>query len=141
MSTIPEGWKLVEVNDLFLLHLPPELAPAEAHAVDSTVGQFESENCSLYYDYGLFSNPLDSYKQRSSYEEKRTEIGGHSAKIVTATDRGGDPRLPYVAAVHFDGLMNKQKLTVHIRCASAADRDRSIHILTSIRFKQRTAGA
>lgn len=133
--SIPNDWQLVRIGHTFSFSLPPELAPDDVQVLDSLFGQFSHDACSLYYDFGRFSDPLNSYAERATYQEEAVTIDGHRAKMVTVTASDEDANLPYVAAVHFDRLEDEHRLTMHLRCTTEEARNEYRNIFFSSQFQ------
>lgn len=66
----------------FSVKLPPHFESVEAESVDSQVGRWESGNAFIYYDFGIYSNPLDPKKQ-----------GTFSDMTVCQQSKGRSPRI------------------------------------------------
>lgn len=114
----PKNWHQVRVGDVFLLSLPPGLTSDNTRAFDSLFGQFSDDRALLYYDFGQFSDPLTSYREKATYREESVSIDKHRARIITVIDADGDADFPHVAAIHFNRLQDGNRLTIHLRCAS-----------------------
>ena len=99
--TLKPGWKPIDAGGRFSFHLPEDMQPQNVHGIDSYVGEYRNKNLRVTFDYGLYSNSLDTLSSQPEYKEFNRVIGGRKAKIVyyRATDAAAEYK--YYAAVYF----------------------------------------
>ena len=89
----------------------------------------------VYVDYGLFSDPLSKYANRSRYNLNYEEIDGQKAKTVVFDHEDGS----HFVAVHFQELVERRygkinKLTLIVEASVEVGREIPQQIIRSIRF-------
>ena len=97
---VPENWQRIEAGKAFTFHAPPDLKPVEVQGIDSFVGQYESPTLTLSFDYGWYSDPMDS----EEYVRSPTEIDGRQAFIA---------RKENVMGVYFPEVEGNNKLNMY----------------------------
>jgi hypothetical protein len=95
------GWKRVDADGLFFLSLPKGMKKQNVQGIDSSVGQYSNGRMVVSFDYGIYSNRLESYSDKPGYKENLKDIGGKKAKIVFFSNTGAGSKYKYYSAVHF----------------------------------------
>jgi hypothetical protein len=130
----PTEWQQVDSNCDFFFKAPPEMKRQDVSGIDSCVGQYLGAGMDLSYDYGGYSDPLDSYSDNAEYAEESATIDGFDAKVIRLKLPNGGA-LPYVVAAHFADIgKNGVKLTMWINCKGPAEVEMGRQILDSISF-------
>ncbi|MEP7119563.1 MAG: hypothetical protein ABJE95_01590 [Byssovorax sp.] len=143
---LPASWQRTEVERTFALFLPPGMVELKVPGEDSLVRVWRSERLGVSFDYGSYSNPLDSLSQGHrliSMEE--TVVGGRPAKIRITTIDAADTRSRKDAethiGVHFALIQGAPHsyhggglLTVFVHCQGAPPCPDGERIARSIAF-------
>jgi hypothetical protein len=130
----PAEWQQVDSACDFFFKAPPEMKRQDVSGIDSCVGEYLGAGMDLSYDYGGYSDPLDSYSDNAEYAEESATIDGFEAKVISLKLLNGS-ELPYVAAAHFADIgKNGIKLTMWINCKGPAEVEMGRQILDSISF-------
>src|SRR5690349_13873542 len=96
---LKSGWKRVDAQGRFSFHLPETMQPQEVHGIDSYVGQYRNDRMQVLFDYGMYSNPLDTFFNSAEYREIKKQIGNLSAKIIFFRQTHSASGYKYFAAV------------------------------------------
>lgn len=127
-------WQQIDSKCDFFFDAPPDMQRQAVTGIDSCVGELKGAGMSLSYDYGGYSDPLDSYSENVDYKEESATINGFQAKIISFRFMG-DQELPYVIAAHFPDIgVEFTKLTMWITCAGPAEVEKGRQIIDSISF-------
>lgn len=119
----------------FAVRLPVGDTALRLPSVDSQVGGWAGEGHRITYDYGSYSNPLDSLPELADVQRCRALIEGHSVLVVTARDSAN--RL--VVAAHWPGLeassLGPVSLTMFGTATDSGRRLDLLRVVWSVRFK------
>lgn len=135
------GWKRVDADGLFFLSLPEDMKKQNVRGVDSSVGQYRNGRMVVSFDYGIYSNPLESYSDKPGYKETLKSIDGKKAKIVFFSNTRRDSKYKYYSAVHFAEVQKNRfanmniKLTLDVEFNEESDNAIAQTIFESIVFK------
>jgi hypothetical protein len=135
------GWKRVDADGLFFLSLPEDMKKQEVRGIDSSVGQYRNGRMMVSFDYGIYSNPLESYSDKPDYKENLKNIGGKKAKIVFFSNTRADSKYKYYSAVHFPEVEKNRfanmniKLTLDVEFNEESDNAIAQAIFESIAFR------
>jgi len=130
----PGDWQKIDAKGRFSFLIPPDIKPDTVQGIDSYIGQFQSSNMQINFDYGGHSDPLQ-YSDKSEYEETITKSDGRKAKLVTFHDPAMNQNLAYIAAIHFADLGDGQtKLTMWVYGKGREEQIIATKILQSIKF-------
>jgi hypothetical protein len=133
-TTPPNGWQEVDSSCQFLFQAPSTLKRTSFGGVDSCVGEYGGPGIMLSYDYGGYSDPLETYSGSADYKEEMTIIDGAQAKVISLRHTDGR-ELPYSIAVHFADIgKDSIKLTMWINCAGTTEMETGRKIIDSISF-------
>lgn len=134
------GWKRIDAQGRFSFHLPETMQSVEIHGIDSYVGEYKDGRMKVGFDYGLYSNPLNSYSKSPEYQEINKPIGGLPAKIVFCRQTDSAASYKYFAGVYFasvkpgtEQIQNKLMLSAEFN--NPDDWQTAQIIFESIRFK------
>ena len=113
------------------------LTRTEDQGVDSKFAIWRGDGISVQIDYGLFSDPLQSYGNRTNAKLVHEEIDGHPARIVSY-DRNDDT---HFVGVHFPDLRELsagglKKLTAVVLTGPEIGADVALNMLRSIKFSR-----
>src|SRR5262245_15224013 len=78
-ARLSQDWKRVDVDGLFFLSLPADMKKQNVRGIDSSVGEYRNERMKVYFDYGIYSNDLESFSDKPDYKEDLKQIGGRKA--------------------------------------------------------------
>jgi len=109
------GWKRVDADGLFFLSLPEDMKKQNVRGIDSSVGQYRNGRMVVSFDYGIYSNPLESYSDKPDYKENLKNIGGKKAKIVFFSNTRADSKYKYYSAVHFPEVEKNRFANMNIK--------------------------
>ncbi len=125
-------WQEIDFEGSLSLRAPADLEPAQAHAIDSSVGSWQSADLSLMMDLGLFSDPLIGYAEKATYRTSEEEIDGVAARLIAFDEADGTR----VQAAHFVRLPGDRRgsLTLFLRAAPQVGHEILLEVLRSIRF-------
>ncbi len=133
-TTPSDEWQPVDSSCKFFFQAPVTLKRTSFGGIDSCVGEYGGPGMSLSYDYGGYSDPLESYSDNADYKEEMTVIDGFQAKVISLRFTDGR-ELPHFIAVHFPNVAeNSTKLTMVIDCAGATEMETGRKIIDSITF-------
>ena len=122
----------------FSIKLPPRFETVEAESVDSKVGRWESGGFFVYYDFGIYSNPLDPEKQGSFPDMTVCEQSeGISPRIVVYRDEADKsvhmgahwPELPL-------NVFHRTALTLVGTAPDRHTRSELLAVIQSVRWNQ-----
>jgi len=127
-AEVPAGWLKLDAGP-FSIYAPPGWAFHPTQSVDSFQGMFAGNGFVLYFDFGLFSNPLADQSD-PLYLIVHERIGGYRAKIVS-------PRTPGhgTAGISIPTDKGAQKLCLYGRDLSEAQQAVALRIFRTIQFK------
>src|SRR5262245_12821922 len=135
------GWKRVDADGLFFLSLPEDMKKQNVRGIDSSVGEYRNVRMVVSFDYGIYSNPLESYSGRPEYKESLKNIGGKKAKIVVFSNTRADSKYKYYSAVHFPEVEKGRfanmniRLTLSVEFSEESDNAIAQVIFESISFR------
>ena len=135
------GWKRVDADGLFFLSLPEDMKKQDVRGIDSSVGEYRNGRMVVSFDYGIYSNPLESYSDKPEYKESLKNIGGKKAKIVYFSNTRADSKYKYFSAVHFPEAEKNRfanmniKLTLDVEFNEESDNAIAQAIFESIAFR------
>ncbi len=136
-APIPSGWLRVDTG-AFSVSLPPGWEYVPRQGIDSFVGQLVGGDMRLFFDYGMYSNPLATAGD-PGYEVTFECVGGKQAKLVVA--KGAPARVTGVffpeARVSDFGTPGPpvfDMLEVHGVDLSATQQELALTIFRSVRF-------
>lgn len=75
---ITTDWNRISTASVSVL-APSDLSDSQPQGIDSEVGQFESDDFSIEWDYGWYSNPLDNV---DATEERSIVVDGYEARQI-----------------------------------------------------------
>ncbi|HEC64842.1 MAG TPA: hypothetical protein ENI23_06095 [bacterium] len=75
------NWEKI-ITEKFTLYAPPDWKYLQKQGIDSYVGEIKNSTSSISFDYGWYSNPLDSYNDDPYYSVTHEKIDGYEAKII-----------------------------------------------------------
>jgi len=131
----PPGWVQVDARK-FVFYAPLDLKAVPVHGLDSFIGDYKGDSITLSFDYGLYSDPLETAHGGSGYTSHRERIGGQMAKIASFYLPNSDPQFDFAIGVHFPKAAGKEiGLTVFATCKSTNDYETARTIFRTIRFK------
>lgn len=118
--TVPQDWQTIRVDNAFAFKAPPDLKPEPVQGIDSFVGKYTSPTLEVTFDYGRYSDAMNS----EGYSSRGVTVDGKSARLVSKDD---------VVAIHFPKISGETKLTMSVRLKSA-DAKTAETLLQSIDF-------
>jgi hypothetical protein len=132
LFAIPEGWTEIQAGDTLSFLLPSGFVEQSVQPIDSLIGEYRSSDSRVFFDYGSYSDPLESYSSQNNYREERLGIRCRAAKVVRFENPSQDQ--PYVIAVHFSGLgtTGTTRLTFWIDSKTETEREEGLRIIQSI---------
>lgn len=131
------GWIRYDEGD-FSVKLPPRFENVKAESVDSQVGRWEFGNAFVYYDFGIYSNPLDPKKQGTfpditvcqESEEGAPRIVVYRSKADGGVRLGAHwPELPL-------NVFHRTALTLVGAAPDRYSRSELLAVIQSVRWKQ-----
>ena len=132
-QTIRTGLKRIDAT-YFTFDIPVEMVKTQVKGIDSHVGQYESSQIRLGFDYGSYADPLEYDKRLPQYQASEVKVDGRKARIVSFYQAEG-----WFTAIHFPkagpALGEQTKLTMHASCKTAKELHVARNIFTSIRFQ------
>lgn len=132
-------WPLFAASG-FTLRVPQGFSSTKAESIDSEVHAWSRSAEFLSFDYGAYSNRLDSASLTGLVDIQRcsARIGGHDADLVTGRTQSGQ----YFAGAHWSNLsrssLGTTRLTVTGRASSIAAHTDLLATLWSVRFSPRS---
>lgn len=126
---VMNNWKKFEVlgnNNKFSFYITPDFTEVPVQGEDSIVKRYENTKSFISLDYGVYSEPLDSYKNMAEYEESNAS---KAAKIISYKNEG-----KYISAITFPQINNSLKLTVYIESSEKEIKNTVKKIFESINF-------
>ena len=133
-TTPSNEWQVVDSSCQFFFEAPGTLERTSFGGIDSCVGEYGGPGMKLSYDYGGYSDPLDSYSDNADYKEELKVIDGFEAKVISMRHTDGR-ELPYSIAAHFADIgKDSTKLTMWISCAGTTEMETGREIIGSISF-------
>ena len=144
--TIPDGWEVLR-NGVFSFAGPHDLRNVPVQGVDSFVGQFESQEFYITFDYGWYSdNSFDGHLGRttnSTFQVEEVSVNGKRARFASYAGNEHPESHPFVYAAYFpdvlgngEGTAGETRLYFRVCYKDAALKDVARLILTSIRFNE-----
>jgi hypothetical protein len=121
---VPDTWVTINAGKAFSFRAPPELVEQPVQGIDSLVGKYDSPTLELLFDYGRYSDPLESEDYRE-WKFRNTTIDGKRAKIGWSEKR---------LAVHFPTVEGKNKLSMFAQLKQPQARETAEIIFRSIDF-------
>lgn len=95
----------------------------DVRGIDSYVGAYRNAEMRVSFDYGWYSDQLNSYSKEPKYKESFAELSGRKAKLVTFIHPEVTDGFRHMAAVHFEDVgaakrksFGETKLTMRISC-------------------------
>lgn len=85
-----DDWVTIKAGRAFRFEAPPDLKSVPVQGIDSFVGRYRADRFALQFDYGLYSNSLQSLREDPRYEAETFELDGRQAVILTGPADGGD---------------------------------------------------
>jgi len=134
------GWRRVDADGLFFLSLPADMKKQIVRGIDSSVGEYRNGRVVVSYDYGIYSNPLETFSDKPEYKENLKDIGGKKAKIVFFSNTSAASKYKYYSAVHFPEVEKSRfenmniKLTLSVEFNEESDESIAPAIFESIAF-------
>ena len=131
-DTPSNEWQVVDSSCQFFFEAPDTLKRTSFGGIDSCVGEYGGPGMTLSYDYGGYSDPLDSYSDNADYKEELTDIDGFQVKVISLRHTDGR-ELPHSIAAHFADLGKySTKLTMWINCAGTTEMETGRKLIDSI---------
>lgn len=118
------GWHTIN-TEIFEIQTPREFRFFRLRGFDSFVGGLTNLQDTFFFDYGLYSNPLD-HLTPPDFEVYYKSINGRDFRIVVGKDD-----LNYIAA-YTNELKNENKLM--IECPNCSNPEEKYKILQTIEF-------
>jgi hypothetical protein len=148
---LPRTYRRVWSGNAFSFFVPPDLAEDNVEGEDSVVGAFTGPKMRLSYDYGRYSNPLESENDDGGppmdriLSRKEVTLSGRPAVLVTMEELLMQPTPYFLSGVHFPkvpvafpslslGGGDEAKLTMTATCDAPADCASAEGIFRSIEF-------
>lgn len=128
----------------FSLLLPADMVKEDVEGTDSFVGQYNRDGMTLSFDYGWYSNPLNSFCDQPEYQESQIELSGKPARIISFSNENHlfDPEYTYVAGLYVPTASEEyapgavDKLQANIQFNDAENKAMALCILESVRFPE-----
>jgi hypothetical protein len=92
----PPDWKPIEVTDDLTFFVPPDAQEEEVQPIDSIFGIVNGPGYQIIYDYGRFSEAVDTYQDRPDFRSKSRKMDGWQAHEVSFEDAEESPERPFV---------------------------------------------
>jgi len=119
----------------FTIRLPSADSAIPVPSIDSKTGGWTGRGHRITYDYGSYSNPLDSLSGLLDVRRCIAEIGGHPALIVTARDSVGRSIVAGHWARLHDNPMGPVSLTMYGVATDSLGRVELLSALRDVHFK------
>jgi hypothetical protein len=136
-SEPPAEWKKVDAKQ-FLFFIPPDMKLVPTHGIDSYVESYRGTNIDLHFDFGPYSDSLNTYKKLPGSVSKTLTIDGKEAQQVSFTNLSGSGyRFDQVIAIHFRDLGDRgNKLTLWATCRTKEHYSAVEQIFSTLRFNK-----
>jgi hypothetical protein len=119
----------------FSIRIPVGDTALRLSSFDSEVGGWARDGLRITYDYGAYSNSLDSVAALAGTRRCRATIGGHDAVLLTARDSANH----LVVAAHWPRLHSSSlgpvSLTLYGIAVDSARRRELLDMIWSVRIK------
>jgi hypothetical protein len=124
---IPKEWVLIKAGTEFTFWAPSDFKQKRFGGVDSFVGEYESPTMKISFDYGWYSNPMDT----SEYQREALTLDGRAA-FLARSEKGVGVYVPNAAETK--GMpKSTDKLYFFVTCDKATT-DQATLLLKSIQF-------
>lgn len=140
-QAVPAGWQKIDAKGHFTFYVPPGMKAGDVRGIDSYVGAYRNAEMRVSFDYGWYSDPLNSYSKGPEYKESFVELSGRKAKLVTFIQPEVADGFRHMAAVHFEDVgvakregFGETKLTMRIICKHPDALETAKRVLRSIAF-------
>ena len=137
VDLVVDGWVCHTIGPGITCQIPEDMKPVSTTPIDSMVSQFQSPGLRISFDYGWYSDSLNSHRGAAEYTERTVKISGRTARIVWM--RGEDGEMPYVAAVSFRNVSGSGKTSNHLTgwatSATPAGQELAVKVFRTIRFE------
>jgi hypothetical protein len=117
-------WITFKAGKAFFFRAPPDLIEKRVKGKDSFVGKYDNPALELSFDYGMYSDPLESEGYRD-WKFRNTTIDGRRAKIGWSEDR---------MAVHFPKVEGDNRLSMFANLKQPQAKEIAEIIFRSIDF-------
>lgn len=138
-ASTSKGWQKIDAKGRFSFLVPSGMRKRDARGIDSYVEEYRGGDMRVSFDYGRYSDPLDSYSDKPEYQETFIDIDGRRAKLVTFIYPEAIGSLKRVAAVHFADVgvpekegFGKMRLTLRVSYKHPEDLEAAKRILRSV---------
>lgn len=136
ISGLRQGWDMINADGKFTFYLLQNMQKQDTFGIDSYVEEYRNQNMRLSFDYGIYSDPLDSYFGESEFKEFKEVISGRDAKIVFFKPASFDSVYKYFAGIHFPAVKEgENQLTMVVQFNNEKDLETAKSIFRSIYFK------
>ena len=136
VSGLRQGWDLINADGKLKFYLPHNMQKQDIYGIDSYVEEYRNKNMRVYFDYGIYSDPLDGYSMELEYKEIKEVISGREAKIVLFKATSFVSEYTYFAGVHFAAVKEDgSKLTMMVEFNDEKDHETAKIIFRSIYFE------
>ncbi len=137
---IPSDWIQVDAGTEFSLMAPSGTEFHQGQGIDSFVGSIRSQKFELTFDYGLYSNPLNTNDGSHSNREKtQILVDGRTAKLVYNSTADTLNEHPWFIGMHVPEIaqtvIGSTKLTITCFPDHKDDYELIKKIFSSIKFK------
>ncbi len=136
-----QNWTEYRFGNVLSFRAPFALERTGERGIDSNVAGWQGEGIAITIDYGLFSDPLNRYDDRSDYESVTEPVNGRTARIISFAESDGG----WFVGVHVPELTTQDgraaRLTMVVRGPPDTGRDTLVRIVRSITFSGSDAGS
>ena len=134
--TQPQEWSRTSFEAVGDFGSPVTLHKTDAQGIDTDFGEWKGEGLTVRIDYGIYADPLMSYRDRDGYEELTEEIDGRMARIVSfRPSNGGRFAAAHFKAPNVTGGRTANRLTMTVEAAAMVGEDVPLRIIRSLKFK------
>ena len=136
-SEPPAQWKKVDAKQ-FSFFIPPDMKLVPTRGIDSYVESYRGTTIDLNFDYGPYSDSLNSYKDWSCSVTKTLKLDGKEARQVSfANPSASGYRFDQVIAIHFHDLGDGgNTLTLWATCRTKEHYSAVEQIFSTLRFNK-----
>ena len=105
-----------------------------ARGIDSYIGEFESRDVILNFDYGAYSHlgSLDDFRHYPEFRYRRERIDGEDAKVISFR---ANPKKGYKFDYVIILVLESHGLTMTVNCKTPEYYETAMRIFKTIKFK------
>ncbi len=135
-----EPWKTIKAGTVFTFMAPASVLAKEPRGIDSLVGEYDSEEFGLWFDYGPYTGPFgedatNDPRFASPAKLERIVIDGREAQLLTGLSAPSGA-CEVISDLFIAGPTTEENLSM-TSCGSRAGASDVRRIYQSVRFSKR----